>query len=251
MKLRFALVREPGVSFSRCITSHPLKQTINVSHAKKQHLIYCRTLEELGLEVIYLPVDDTLPDSCFVEDNAIIHNRKALITRMGVEVRRGEEVAVEKALNDFLKTKRALAPGTIEGGDVIHLPNRLICGITKRTNIDGVNQMTNWLDVSVDTWIDPNIVHLKSYVTYIGKNTAIATNAYANHPLLRGMNILVVQAYESYAANTLTINNCVLMPKGFLNSRTMVIEAGFEVISLEMSEFQKCEGALTCLSLIF
>jgi len=251
MKHKIALVREPGGSFSQCITSHPLKHTINVVNVKKQHLVYCNTLEELGLEVIYLPIDDTHPDSCFVEDNAIIHNKKALITRMGIETRRGEEVAVEKALNDFLITKKTLAPGTIEGGDVIHLPDRLICGVTQRTNNDGVNQMNKWLDISVETWIDPNIVHLKSHVTYIGKDTAIATKAYANNPLLNGMNILVVQDNESYAANTLAINDSVLMPKGFPNSQTMVMEAGFEVISLEMNEFQKCEGALTCLSLIF
>ncbi|MFX1285881.1 MAG: dimethylarginine dimethylaminohydrolase family protein [Promethearchaeota archaeon] len=251
MNHRVAIVREPGKSFPRCVTSHPLQHTINVANAKKQHAIYCNTLKELGLEVIYLPIDDTHPDSCFVEDNAVIHNKKALITRMGVATRRGEEVIVEKALNDFLETKRTLAPGTIEGGDVIHLPDRLICGVTQRTNHDGVNQMIKWLDVSVEIWVDPNIVHLKSNFTYLGKDTVIAAKAYTNHPLLNKMNILVVESDESYAANTLTINNSVLMPKGFPNSRTMVTEAGFEVIPLEMSEFQKCEGALTCLSLIF
>ena len=86
MDFKCALVREPGVSFSQCITSHPLQHSINVSNAKKQHSAYCNTLTELGLEVIHLPIDNERPDSCFVEDNAIIHNKKALITRMGAKV---------------------------------------------------------------------------------------------------------------------------------------------------------------------
>ncbi len=251
MRQRLALVREPGAAFPRCITSHPLRNSISVSLARTQHQNYCKTLVELGLEVIYLPRDDERPDSCFVEDNAVIHDKKALITRMGVLNRRGEELAVEEALNDYLKTKRAISPATIEGGDVIHLTDYLICGVTQRTNTAGISQMEKWLDVSVEKWPDPNIIHLKSYVTYLENNVMIATEKFITNPRLKDFNILVVESDESYAANTLTIDNTVLMPKGFPKAQMMIHNAGFEVISLEMSEFQKCEGALTCLSLIF
>ena len=251
MRQRHAIVREPGTTFPRCITSHPLRNSISVSLARKQHQNYCKILVELGLEVIYLPRDDDYPDSCFVEDNAVIHDKKALITRMGAVNRRGEELAVEEVLNDYLKTKRAASPAIIEGGDVIHLSDRLICGVTQRTNVAGTHQMEKWLDVLVESWRDPTIVHLKSYVTYLGHNTMIATKTYNTHPLLKDFRILVVENDESYAANTLTIDNTVLIPDGFPKAQTMIKDAGFEVISLEMSEFQKCEGALTCLSLIF
>ncbi|MFW9903296.1 MAG: dimethylarginine dimethylaminohydrolase family protein [Candidatus Thorarchaeota archaeon] len=250
-KLKYALVREPGLSFSKCITSHPLQHTINVSNAKKQHSAYCNTLTELGLEVIQLPIDNERSDSCFVEDNAIIHNNKALITRMGAEVRRGEEVAVETALSDFMKTKKTIPPGTIEGGDVIHFPEHIICGVTKRTNLDGVDQMKNWLDVTVETVRDPNIVHLKSYVTFLGDDFIIATKKYINHPSLKNFRILIVDESESYAANTLTIENTILIPKGFPRTLKLLNETDYDVIPLDMREFQKCEGALTCLSLLF
>ena len=251
MNPRRALVREPGSSFPKCISSHPLKHTINYSKALKQHLNYCQVLESLNLEIIYLTRNDKHPDSCFVEDNAVIHNEKALITRMGAESRRGEEDAIEAVLRDYMEIKRAKAPATIEGGDIIHLPDRLICGITQRTNADGASQMKNWLNVIVDTFISPNIVHLKSYVTYLGDDFVIATKTYADNPILKNFKKLVVENDESYAANTLAIDNNVLMPKGFQKAQAKVRDAGFEVIPLDMSEFQKCEGALTCLSLIF
>ncbi len=249
MNPKYALVREPGNSLSQCITSLPIQH--NISKAKKQHSAYCNTLIELGLEVIHLPIDNEHPDSCFVEDSAIIHDNKAFITRMGAKSRRGEEVAVEETLNDFMATKRTISPGTIEGGDVIHLPDSLICGVTQRTNIEGVDQMRNWLNVTVEIYNDPSIVHLKSYITYLGDDYVIATKGHMNHPTLKNLKILVVDENESYAANTLTIEKTILMPKGFPHTFTMLNEAGFEVIPLDMREFQKCEGALTCLSLLF
>lgn len=249
--LKYAVVREPGLNFPSCISSHPLRHTINLTKALNQHSNYCEALESFNLKIIHLP-NNEFPDSCFVEDNAVIHYKKALITRMGVEARRGEEDSIENILRLLhLETKRAITPATIEGGDVIHLSDRLICGITQRTNTDGVDQMRNWLNVTVDTIIDPNIIHLKSYVNYLGKGVVIATKTYASHQILKNFKILIVDEDEGYAANTLTIENTVLMPTGFPKTQSMLRDNDFEVIALEMSEFQKCEGALTCLSLLF
>jgi len=251
MKPKHALVRELGVRYTRCISSHPLRHTIDISHAREQHAEYCSTLEELGLEVVAIPRDDERPDACFVEDNAIIHGGKALVCRMAKESRRGEEDAVETVLREYMEVKRATAPATVEGGDVIHLQDRLISGVTQRTNPEGLAQMEAWLGVAVDTIVDPGIVHLKSYITYLGKNTMIATRDYANHPVLNEFSVLVVPDDEGYAANTLAIGDTVLIPKGYPCAQAMVRKAGFDVVPLDVSEFEKCEGALTCLSLIF
>ncbi len=251
MAFRRALVREPGDSYGRCISSHPLRHTVDLRLAREQHRNYCRVLRELGLEVLHLPREDLLPDSCFVEDNAVIHGGKALICRMARESRRGEEAAVEEFLRGYLRVRRATAPATVEGGDVIHLEDRLICGVTERTNMEGVAQMGEWLGVPVDTIVDPGIVHLKSYITYLGEGVMIATGRYAHHPTLEGFGLLLVPDEEAYAANTLTIGETVLMPEGCPRSQGLVREAGFEVLTLPMTEFEKCEGALTCLSLLF
>jgi dimethylargininase len=245
-----ALVRSPGIMFTNCISSHSQHHTVSLSVARSQHSNYCKVLEELGIELIRLPQDD-YPDSCFVEDTVIIHENKALITRMGVESRRGEEESVQEVLQEYMKIYKTVYPATIEGGDVIHLPDRLISGLTQRTNTEGVSQLSNKLGIKVDTIIDPTIVHLKSYVTYLGNNTVITTLTYANHPILSNFEKIVVAKEEMYAANTLTIGTTVLMAEGYPITQSMVKELGFDVASVEMSEFQKCEGALTCLSILF
>lgn len=246
-----ALVREPGERYPGCISSHPLRNTVNLSRARAQHSRYCETLSELGLEIIHVPRDDVRPDSCFVEDNAVVHSGKALICRMAKESRRGEEMGVEAVLNEHIPVKRAVAPATVEGGDVIHLLDRLISGVTERTNMEGIEQMNEWLDVPVDTIFEPEIVHLKSYVTYLGKRVMIATEKYASHPVLKGFDVLVVPESEEYAANTLAIGETVLMPSGHPRASEMVAEAGFDIIVLDVGEFEKCEGAITCLSILF
>ena len=251
MTFQRALVRRPGSSYLRCISSHPLKKTLSHIQALKQHSNYCEVLETLNLEIIQLTPNEKYPDSCFVEDNAVIHNDKAFITRMAAKSRRGEEIEIEEVLVDYLEVKRAVPPATIEGGDVIHLQDRLICGVTQRTNNVGIEQMKEWLNVEIDACVDPNIIHLKSYVTYLGNNTVLMTKAYMDHPVFNKFVALIVPKTESYAANSLTINDTVLIPKGFPKTLAMIRNANFDVIPIEMSEFQKCEGSLTCLSLLF
>jgi len=245
-----AIVREPGDSYSKCISCHPLRHTIDVEKARDQHRAYCRALGELGLEVIHVPRDDTLADSCFVEDNAVIHRGKALMCRMARQSRRSEIGAVESVLKDLVRVKQATAPATVEGGDVVHLSDRLLSGVSQRTNSQGVTQMEQWLGVKVDTVEDPSIVHLKSHVTYLGGDFMVSTRRYAKHPTLDGLTVLVVPEDEEYAADTLAIGDSVLMAEGRPKSQRLIRDAGFEVISLDVSEFEKCEGALTCLSLV-
>ncbi|NHJ32529.1 MAG: amidinotransferase, partial [Asgard group archaeon] len=141
MKYKYAIVREPGISYDSCLSDHPLKRYINIGQARHQHQIYCRTLQELGLKIIELPREDKLPDACFVEDTVVIHKSRAFITRIGAESRRGEEDAVIQVLKDRLNIGAASDPATIDGGDVIHLEDSLICGLSQRTNIDGARQM--------------------------------------------------------------------------------------------------------------
>ncbi|MCJ7488641.1 MAG: arginine deiminase family protein [Thermoplasmata archaeon] len=205
----------------------------------------------MSLEVIVLPPDERHPDACFVEDTAVIHREKALICRPGVESRRGEETTISDVLAQYLTLKRAESPATVEGGDVVHFENRLLSGLSQRTNAEGIRQMSEWLEVEVDTIEDSEIMHLKSYITYLARDTVIATRAYADDPSLAGMNVIVVPREDEYAADTLTIDDTVLMPAGRERAHELVREAGFKVIALDMSEIEKCDGAMTCLSLIF
>lgn len=246
-----ALVREPGKLFPKCISSHPMRHTIDVERARSQHKAYCDMLSDLGLEVIHLPRDVRYADSCFVEDTAVIVSQKALICRLAKSSRQGEEEAVEAKLREHLSTSRVVAPGTIEGGDVIHHKKTLICGITQRTNKAGIHQLEKFLGVPVETIENSQIIHLKSHVTILRQNTFVATKSMAQHPALKEFEILIVPDEERYATNTLTIDDTVLIPKGYPRTKSLIERAGFTVETLDISEFAKCEGALTCLSLFF
>lgn len=185
-----------------------------------------------------------------MEDTAVVHGGKALICRAGAESRRGEEGAVEGVLRQYLTVRRAEAPATVEGGDVVHFENSLLSGVSQRTNAEGVRQMADWLEADVDTIVDPEIMHLKSYVTYLGDDTVILNRRYASHPALDGLKAIVVPDGEDYAADTLTIDDTVLMPASCPNAQELVRRAGFKVIPLNMSEIEKCDGAMTCLSVL-
>ena len=251
MEPKRALVREPGNLYTSCLSEHPLHHTVSLKKAREQHAKYCETLSELGLEVINVLRDDEHPDSCFVEDNAVVENGRALICMMAKESRRGEQEGVAKVLEDYMPIKWATEPAIIEGGDVVHVEGRLISGITERTNFEGVAQMKEWLNVPVSTIFDPSIMHLKSYVTYLGKGIMIATEKYSNHPTLEGFYILIPPKEDEYAADTLAYGDTVLMAEGYDTAQVMVKESGFDVISMNVSEIQKCDGALTCLSILF
>ena len=251
MKPTKALVREPGDTYTSCISTHPQHHTVNLPKARAQHERYCEVLSELGLEVIRVPRDDHHPDACFVEDNAVVYGGKALICRMAKESRRGEQPGVAKALEEYVEIKWAEAPAIIEGGDVVQLDDRLISGVTERTNLEGVAQLRDWLGVRVDIIDDPEIMHLKSYVTSLGGGRVVATKKYSGHPALDGLDVLVIPEGEEYAADTLTVGETILMPAGYPSSHQMVREAGYEVIPMEVEEIEKCDGALTCLSILF
>ncbi len=157
----------------------------------------------------------------------------------------------KKELEKHLNVSRCQPPVTIEGGDVIHLQDELLIGVTQRTTTEGAEQASEWFQVPVKTIIDTEIVHLKSHVTYLDKGIVICTGRYVDHPVLAQFDKLVVGEKEAYAANTLAIRDVVLMTKGYPASAQLVRDVGFDVITLNMSEFEKCEGALTCLSLLF
>lgn len=247
---KLAITREPGANYHQCKSDHPLKNLISIGKARRQHRVYREILESLGLEVILLPRVDELPDSCFVEDTAVIHNDKAFITRMALESRRGEEKAIIEFLEENHPIGFAEAPAVIEGGDIVHLEDKLLAGLTQRTNTLGVAQMSDFFKEEVETIQAPEIMHLKSYVNYLGKETIITTEKFAENQRLKDYKKIIVPKTEAYAANVLTINNTIIMAEGFPKTLELVRHAGFEVITIDTGEFRKCDGALTCLSLL-
>jgi len=229
-------------------------EEINVALAKKQHAEYCETLRLLGLELIKIDADNTLPDSCFVEDTAAIFGEKAVICNMKTESRAKETIEVARVISGLKDTHHMKRPATIDGGDILKVEDMVLVGLTARTNLYAVKQLERIL-AKTDFQVIPvrvhNVLHLKSVCTYLGENHVMAAEGFFDLALLRGCKKIVVPEGEKYAADCLSVNGTVLVAKGYPKTRRLIERAGFATKEVDVSEFRKGDGALTCLSILF
>ncbi|MEE9181040.1 MAG: arginine deiminase family protein [candidate division NC10 bacterium] len=252
--VRHALVRGVPATYDRCTTSQASEEPVDLSLARRQHRSYCEALRARGLELIWVDPDDRYPDCCFVEDPAIVAGDTAIISRMGVSSRVGEETAIADALRPFKKIQEIVIPGTLEGGDVLQIDNKLFVGLSKRTNRSGVEQVTALVSKFGFEVIPVEVMrglHLKSSCTYIGEGTVVLVPGFVDERVFSEYNRIEVAPKEAPAADCLRIGSLVLILRGYPTSKRLIETAGFETRALEMSEFEKCEGALTCLSIVF
>jgi dimethylargininase len=250
--VRHALVRPVPDSYDRCVRSN--REKIDVALAQKQHTKYCKTLELLGLKLVPIGADNTLPDSCFVEDTAAIFDEKAVICNMKTESRAVEVVEVAKVLSKIKDTYYIRSPATIDGGDILRVEHTVFVGLTSRTNLHAVKQLEGILAKS-DFKVVPvrvhNVLHLKSACTYLGDNQVAVAEGFFDTNLLHDYRKIVVPKGEEYAADCLAVNGTVLVAKGYPKTRSLIEEEGFSTREMDVSEFRKGDGALTCLSILF
>ena len=249
-----ALVRPPAASFADGITSSGLGPP-DLGVALQQHDAYCRSLKRLGLSLVSLPPDPRFPDSTFVEDTAIVTGRGAILTRPGAPSREGEVTAVGAALDRwFPELDRITPPGTVDGGDVCEAGEHFFIGLSQRTNEAGAAQLAAWLAARgygssvIDIRGMSGILHLKSGLSWLGGRRLIAWGEIAGHEALRGWDVMEVPRGEEYAANCIRVNDAVLVAYGFPQTAALLRGLGHEVAELEMSEYRKMDGGLSCLS---
>jgi dimethylargininase len=249
---KYAIVRTVPDSYDRCVRTTVEK--IDVDLARRQHAEYCNALQKLGLKLIWIEGDNNLPDSCFVEDTAVIFGEKAVICNMKIKSRFKEVVEVTKTLEKLKETYYIKPPATIDGGDVLKIEDKVFVGLSTRTNLQAVHQLGKILENS-NLEIVPvkihNVLHLKSACTYLGNNYVIVSKGHFDTEILRDYEKIVVPREEEYAADCLAINGTILMAKGYPKTKRLIEKEGFFVKELETSEFRKGEGALTCLSIIW
>jgi dimethylargininase len=255
--LKHALVRPPGASFARAISSRNLP--IDVRLAQAQHKEYCEALAAAGVIVEALPADERYPDSCFMQDPAMVIGGRGIICRMGATSRRGEEEAVAGALAGRFPLTRIGPPGTLEGGDVMVLPDKILVGRTARTNQAGIAQLVVALSEAAPGKAPAPLysvpvsdyLHLLSAATTIGRDTLIAVEAYAGHPHFAGLDVIIVPPEEVYAVNALGLGESVIVPAGYPRVAAHLRARGFTVVPVPVSEFAKADGGVTCLSLVW
>jgi len=246
-----AIVRRPGRNFANGITTSNLGQP-DFSRALEQHAAYCEALIRCGVDLTLLDADDRYPDGCFVEDTAVVNSKVKVISRPGAATRRGEEEEIERVLAGFGPTESITAPGTLEGGDVLRADNHYYIGISERTNAEGASQLSAILSEHGFTSSVIRVeagLHLKSDIAYLGNGNFISTPVFSHVAL--PANTIILDPEEYYSANCLRVNDYLLIAKGFPKSRMKILELGYNVIELDMSEFRKMDGGLTCLSLLF
>ncbi len=252
-----AIVKKPGSNFSEGLTTAELGSP-DYQKTLLQHQMYGHALNKCGLELIYLQADLRYPDSTFVEDTAILTPGRAILTNPGADSRKGEVAAIQEVLSHFYSQIDVItAPGTVDGGDICEAGSHFFIGISQRTNEEGARQLAGYLanEGCTSSLIDirgiGGILHLKSGIAYLGDKTLVLIDDLATHPAFAGYQIVRVEPPEYYAANCVRVNEYILLADGYPKLKRSIESLGYAIIPLDMSEFQKMDGGLSCLSLRF
>jgi len=249
-----ALVRIPCRKISEGISSSGLGLP-DYRIALKQHQQYIAALEKCGVRVYALPPEEEYPDSTFIEDTAVLTERCAVICRPGVSSRRGEEKKIITALGEFYDNTEVIEhPGTLEGGDVLRVGGHFFVGLSSRTNREGFIQLQRILKKYGYTASPVRLkdaLHLKTGLAYLENGEILVTGEFKKKEEFMGFKRIEIGQEESYSANSIWVNGRVIMPEGYPLTRKMIEQAGYPVKSVDVSEFRKLDGGVSCLSLRF
>jgi dimethylargininase len=249
-----AIVREVSASINNCELSFHARQPIDVEKAMTQHKAYQGCLADLGARVVSLPAEPELPDAVFVEDPAIVLDEVAIISNMGAPSRRPEASSLANVLSRYRPLRFLAAPATLDGGDVLRVGRSLFVGLSRRTNREGIDQLRKLVEpyaYHVQAVEVRSCLHLKSACSYVGHDTILVNRSWIDVEPLSGFELLDVSEEELAAANALLLNDVVIMPASFPETRALLEERGFRVRPIDLSELQKAEAGVTCTSLIF
>ena len=247
-----AITRPPAASYADGITTSDLGRP-DLGLALDQHAAYVQALRDCGLEVTVLEPAPAFPDACFVEDSALLTPRGAIVTRPGAESRRGEAALIEAEIEDrFERVAWIEAPGTLDAGDVMMVGDHFYVGMSARTNASGAEQLLAILEgfgLGGETVPMREMLHLKTGVNSLEHNRLLVTGEFVGAPAFQGFECIEVPAAEAYAANSLWINETVLVPAGNPRTLEQIRSHDYAVLELDVSEFRKMDGGLSCLSL--
>lgn len=256
-KFNNVIVRRPCKAICEGITSAPELGQPVYEEALKQHDKYIEALKKCGVEVTVLEADERYPDSCFVEDPALITRKCAIITNPGAESRNGEKNEIIGAIKKFFpddKIEYIKEPGTLEGGDVMMVGDTFYVGLSARTNAEGIRQLGEILNKYGMECIQvplEKVLHLKTGVNYIENNNMLVSGEFIDKPEFEKYNKIIIPEEEAYAANCIWMNGTVIVPEGYPAVLKAVQDAGYETLVVDTSEFRKIDGGLSCLSLRF
>jgi dimethylargininase len=251
--MAIAITRDISPNFNECEITHIARVPIDLDVARAQHHGYVNVLKKLGCTVVELRAEEDLPDSVFVEDTAFVLPELAVITRPGADSRKPETESIIQALSPYIKLIHVREPATIDGGDVLVLGQNIYVGLSSRSNDEAIKQLNELLcnyGYKVTGVQMRDCLHLKSAVTRVDDKTLLINKNWVETYHFENFNWIEVDPSEPFAANCLPIGESIIFPTTFPGTRAKLEERGYEVLTVDVSELAKAEGAVTCCSLI-
>ena len=251
--MAIAITREISPRFNECEITHIERTPIDLELARTQHRAYVNALKDLRCDVIELPAEADLPDSVFVEDTAFILPEIAVITRPGADSRKSETESIARVLSPYIKLVYVREPATVDGGDVLVLGKQIYVGLSTRSNqaaIDQSNELLGEYGYTVTGVELHDCLHLKSAVTRVDDGTLIINKDWVDESHFENFDLIEVDPSEPFAANCLPIGDSMIYPTAFPKTCAEIEKLGYKVLTVDVSELAKAEGAVTCCSLI-
>lgn len=248
-----AITREVSPRFNECEITHIDRTPIDIDAARAQHLQYVHALKNLGCNVVELPAEADLPDSVFVEDTAFILPELAVITRPGADSRKPEIESILQTLAARTNYVQLQAPATLDGGDVLVLGHKIYIGLSTRSNQHAVDQLNALLGehgYQVTGVELHDVLHLKSAVTRVDDQTLLINPNWVDTRHFEEFKWIEVDPDEPSAANCLPVAGSIIFPAAFPKTAAKLEAAGYRLVTVDISEMAKAEGAVTCCSLI-
>ncbi len=247
---RIALVRLPAANLADGQVTHITRKKIDIDKADEQWDAYVETLDANGWRIVEVDPATDLADSVFVEDTVVMLGRTAVLTSPGAESRRAEVAGVEKTVRELgLVVKEIELPGTLDGGDVLKVGTTLYVGRGGRTNADGIRQLRAIAQPAGFTVVPvpvSKVLHLKSAVTALPDGTVIG---YAKNVDDASMFARFLPVPEESGSHVVILaDDTVLMAASAPKSAELIRQLGYTVVTVDISEYEKLEGCVTCLS---
>jgi len=249
-----AVTRELTAAIGNCELTFLHRSAIDFALAQQQHRDYQSALSSLGCEVVVVPAPPGLADSVFIEDTALVLDDIAVMLRPGVASRQPEVAGVAEVLQQYKPLKAIEPPGTIDGGDLLRVGNRIFAGLSTRSNQSGIQQLRDIVSdfgMTVETVETTKCLHLKSAVSEVAPGTLLINTDWISSSAFKDFELIPVDKEETHAANALRIGKNLIYPSSFPRTMDVLVNRGIDVVPVDLTELQKAEGAVTCCSLIF
>ncbi|MET0726143.1 MAG: dimethylargininase [Leifsonia sp.] len=248
---RIALVRIPAENLAEGQVTHIERSDVDTTRADEQWDNYCAALASEGWEIVEVPAEPQLADSVFIEDAVVMFGDLAVIASPGSEARRGEIVGAEQSIRELegVRVERIELPGTLDGGDVLKVGSTVYVGRSDRTNAEGIRQLRVLLSPLGYTVVAVPLtkaLHLKSAATALPDGTVIGYQE-----LLDDITVFdrFIPVPEEGGAHVVELApDTVLMAASAPRTAALIADLGYRVVTVDISEFEKLEGCVTCLS---